>query len=106
MTFRQDITKIYNLLANVSLYCSLSVHNMFRALPRTQALWFVYIIKRTWDGEIDQINLRGPRKGRASHRTTHSAWVRGCSEHLDLFTSVYYIYIQIVSNGYNIQISE
>jgi hypothetical protein len=22
MTFRQDITKIYNLLANVSLYCS------------------------------------------------------------------------------------
>ena len=65
---------------------------MFRALPRTQALWFVYVIKRTWDGEIDQINLRGPRKGRASHRTTHSAWVRGCSEHLDLFTSVYYIY--------------
>ena len=28
---------------------------------------------------IDQINPRGARKGRASHRTTHSAWVRGCS---------------------------
>jgi hypothetical protein len=27
--------------------------------------------------EIDKINPRGPRKGRASHRTTHSAWVRG-----------------------------
>ena len=28
---------------------------------------------------MDQINPRGARKGRASHRTTHSAWVRGCS---------------------------
>jgi hypothetical protein len=27
--------------------------------------------------EIDQINPRGPRKGHASHRTIHSAWVRG-----------------------------
>jgi hypothetical protein len=27
--------------------------------------------------EIDQIDPRGPRKGHASHRTTHSAWVRG-----------------------------
>ena len=26
---------------------------------------------------FDQINPRGPRKGHASHRTTHSAWVRG-----------------------------
>jgi hypothetical protein len=53
-------------------------------LPRTQALWFVYVIKRTRDGtrerktensaEIDQIN---PRKGNASHRTAHSAWVQG-----------------------------
>jgi hypothetical protein len=38
--------------------------------------------------EIDQINPRGPRKGRASHRTTHSAWVRGWAE---------YIYIYIVA---------
>ena len=22
-------------------------------LPRTQALWFVYVIKRTWDGTTD-----------------------------------------------------
>jgi hypothetical protein len=27
--------------------------------------------------EIDQIDPRGPRKGHASHRTAHSAWVRG-----------------------------
>jgi hypothetical protein len=27
--------------------------------------------------EIDQISPRGPRKGHASHRTIHSAWVRG-----------------------------
>jgi hypothetical protein len=55
-----------------------------RYQPRTQALWFVYVIKRTWDGtrgrkmenEIDQINPRGPRKGRASPEP-HSAWVRG-----------------------------
>jgi hypothetical protein len=26
---------------------------------------------------IDQIDPRGSRKGHASHRTTHSAWVRG-----------------------------
>jgi hypothetical protein len=26
---------------------------------------------------IDQIDPRGPRKDHASHRTTHSAWVRG-----------------------------
>ena len=31
--------------------------------------------------EIDQIDPHGPRKGHASHRTTHSAWVRG-SEYL------------------------
>jgi hypothetical protein len=30
--------------------------------------------------EIDQIDPRGPRKGHASHRTTHSAWVRGCKQ--------------------------
>jgi hypothetical protein len=29
------------------------------------------------NNEIDQIDPRGPRKGHASHRTTHSAWVRG-----------------------------
>jgi hypothetical protein len=45
---------------------------MVRIQPRTQALWFVYV--RTWN---DQIDPRGPRKGHASHRTTHSAWVRG-----------------------------
>jgi hypothetical protein len=57
-------------------YLSAILFVLGKSLPRTQALWFVYVIKRTWDGTymIDQINPRGPRKGRASHRTTHSAW--------------------------------
>jgi hypothetical protein len=43
-----------------------------------QHVWDSTRGRKTENHEIDQINLRGPRKGRASHRTTHSAWVRGC----------------------------
>ena len=47
---------------------ALMVYQLTSFLPRTQALWFVYVIK---------LIHAAHSKGRASHRTTHSAWVRG-----------------------------